>query len=217
MFSETIPFESYYNEEVYMTADVEAGILYNRSGRRVLALTNDFLIGLHRALEKECGDKSGHVLLNCGKRWGKNFAVGLDGEWSQFYGSPSSDFPMAMFHSLLIQEFGHNGWGVLTIDYQHVNSGIVSISLVGAIMAEIMPDSSSQPADLLTAGIFAGILSHFMSRELNCVQSQCAKNGFTQSRFVVASSNRIESITKSITSDTCHDAILKLLLDSANA
>jgi hypothetical protein len=100
-----------------MTADVEAGILYNRSGRRVLALTNDFLIGLHRALEKECGEKSGHVLLNCGKRWGKNFAVGLDGEWSQFYGSPSSNFPMAMFHSLLIQEFGHNGWGVLSIDH----------------------------------------------------------------------------------------------------
>jgi predicted hydrocarbon binding protein len=214
MFSETIPFESYYNEEVYMIADVEAGILYNRSGRRMLALTNDFLIGLHRAIDKECGEKSGDVLVHCGKRWGKNFANGLDGEWTQFYGAPTKEFPLAMFHSLLIQEFGHNGWGLLELDYSNINMGIISVSLAGAIMAEIMPEESSEPADLLTAGIFAGIFSHFISRDLDCIQSQCARRGEPQSRFVIASPSRIATVKRSAKIDMQHSAIISLLLES---
>ena len=84
MSFDTIPFENYYTEDVYMTADVEAGILYNRSGRRMLALTNDVLVGLHQALASECGERAGEVLQHCGRKWGRNFAQGLDGEWSQF-------------------------------------------------------------------------------------------------------------------------------------
>jgi hypothetical protein len=52
-----------------------------------------------------------------------------------------------------------------------------------------------------------------MSRELGCIQSQCAKNGFPESRFVVVSQNRIDENCKSITNDTSHDAILSLLLE----
>lgn len=216
MFSETIPFNSYYDEELYMTADVEAGILYNRAGRRMLALTNDFLIGLHRALDTECGENAGKVLLNCGKRWGKNFASGLDGEWSQFYGSPSREFPFAMFHSLLVQEFGHNGWGILSIDYQHLNFGIVVVSLSGAIMAEILEDDSSQPADLLTAGIFAGIFSHFMSRDLGCIQTDCTRKGDDQSRFIITTSDRLNGIKCPEGVSATHQQILSQLIASAS-
>jgi predicted hydrocarbon binding protein len=212
MFSETIPFDNYYTEDLYMTADVETGILYNRSGRRMLALTNDFLIGLHRALADECGDRSDDVLLHCGKRWGLNFAAGLDGEWSQFYGTPTSEFPMAMFHSLLTQEFGHNGWGILSIDYHSIENGIISLSLEGAIMAEIMPGDANDPADLLTAGIFGGMLSHFMGKDLACVQSQGVGPGQSLSRFLVASTARIAMIKPSVSSKASHDDVLSMLI-----
>lgn len=212
MFSDTIPFDNYYTEELYMNADVETGILYNRSGRRMLALTNDFLIGLHRALANECGDRCRDVLLNCGRSWGLNFAEGLDGEWTQFYGVPTSEFPMAMFHSLLTQEFGHNGWGILTIDYQSITKGIISLSLEGAIMAEIMPDKSGDPADLLTAGIFGGMFSHFMGKDLSCVQSQCAGQGQLTSRFLVASKARIAMIQSSVSTKASHESVMATLM-----
>lgn len=216
MFSETIPFDNYYTEELYMTADVETGILYNRSGRRMLALTNDFLIGLHRALANECGDRCGDVLLHCGKRWGSDFAMGLDGEWTEFYGTPTSEFPMAMFHSLLTQEFGHNGWGLLSIDYHSIENGIISLSLEGAIMAEIMPGESNEPADLLTAGIFGGMFSHFMRKDLACVQSQSVGKANQLSRFLVASSRRIAMIKSSVSSKASHDEVLSTLLATSH-
>ena len=83
-FPETLEFKNYYVEKQYMVANVETGVLTNRSGRRMLALTNDFLIGLHRALESECGERAGEVLYRCGKKWGKNFGKGLTAEWSRF-------------------------------------------------------------------------------------------------------------------------------------
>jgi uncharacterized protein len=214
MSSETIPFENYYTEEVYMVADVEAGVLYNRSGRRMLALTNDFLVGLHHALSAECGDRASEVLQNCGRKWGRNFAEGLDGEWSQFYGAPAKEFPMAMFHSLMVQEFGHNGWGLLTIDYQHIASGVISLALQGAMMAEILPDEPALPADVLTAGIFSGIFSHFMGRDLDCMQSQCAKRGFPESRFLVSSPDRIASVKVAGYEAIGHDELFAKLLQT---
>ncbi len=42
--SEQLDFKNYYVERLYMSANVETGVLTNRSGRRMLALTNDFLL-----------------------------------------------------------------------------------------------------------------------------------------------------------------------------
>ena len=152
-----------------MTANVETGVLVNRSGRRMIALTNDFLLGLHRALEKECGDRVEAVLYHCGRKWGRNFGKGLEDAWSEFYAMPVKDFPLAFFQSLVIQEFGHNGWGVLAIDYYHFDRGVIDLSLEGAIMADITDGKLSYPADILTAGIIAGMftLSQKMSTASN--------------------------------------------------
>jgi predicted hydrocarbon binding protein len=87
-----LEFKDYYSEDAYMVADVETGVLYNRSGRRMLALTDDFLIGFHRAIEKECGSRTPEVLHTCGRRWGINFGTGLAAEWSEFYGRPFANF-----------------------------------------------------------------------------------------------------------------------------
>jgi len=198
-----------------MTADVETGILYNRAGRRMLALTNDFLIGLHKALADECGEKFADVITHCGRKWGKNFAEGLDAEWSNFYKAPALEFPTAMFHSLLIQEFGHNGWGLLDIDYTHLQYGIFCVSLEGAIMSELMPEKTDAPADLLTAGILSGIFSHFLSQDLDCIQSQCARDGFSESRFIVAPTAKVAPAKEQLKESDTHDSMIKTLLDAA--
>ena len=207
-----LQFKNYYAEKLYITANVETGVLYNRSGRRMLALTNDFLLGLHRALEKECGDKAERVLHRCGRKWGGDFGKGLDAEWSQFYEQPAKDFPLAFFQGLLMQEFGQNGWGILDLNYDLFDKGIIWMSLCGAIMADITKSELSYPADTLTGGILAGLFTHFLSREVDCIQSQCAKTGHSASNFILSSPERIEAVRKSGASEKSHSQILDELL-----
>ena len=210
--SADLEYKNYYVEGLYMSANVETGVLVNRSGRRMIALTNDFLLGLHRALEKECGDRVSHVLHHCGRKWGKNFGIGLDGAWSEFYGCPLKDFPLSFFQSLLVQEFAHNGWGQLTIDYSHFAKGVIVLTLVGAIMADISDGEKSYPADVLTAGIFAGLFSHFTSREVDCLQSQCARTGHGDSRFLLSDPGRVAAMRAWATTQKTHQQLLDHLL-----
>ena len=206
-------YKHYYQEELYMVADVATGVLYNRSGRRMLALTDDFLIGLHRALEKECGERAGEVIHACGRRWGRNFGEGLSQEWSEFYEIPFGEFPMALFENLLVQEFAHNGWGNLQVDYQHFDKGVVWLSLQGAIMAAIRKDTSNdRQADILTAGILGGMFSVFLGRELDCFQSQSESEGLADSRFLLSSCQRIARLREKVQSAADHNSLLQQLL-----
>jgi predicted hydrocarbon binding protein len=209
-----LEFKDYYQEELYMTADVETGVLYNRSGRRMLALTDDFLIGLHRALEKECGDEAAAVIHACGRKWGRKFGEGLTAEWSEFYGHSFREFPLALFQSLLIQEFAHNGWGILDLHYEHFDKGVVWLSLRGAIMAAIRQDAGDSMTDILTAGILGGMYSYFLNREVDCLQSQSEASGCEESRFVISGKERIEQVRGKIDASTGHDQIVDLLIDA---
>lgn len=212
-----LAFNDYYSEELYMTADIETGVLYNRAGRRMLALTDDFLIGLHRALEKECSDRAPQVLYTCGKRWGTNFAIGLDQEWSEFYKAPVADFPLAMLESLVVQEFGHNGWGLLEFDFQYWNRGLLALSLDGAIMADLLGNTAVGPADILTAGIFSGMFSHFMGDKLGCLQTessaQNSESTAATNRFLLTAEARINALGDvAMVSKDSHHAIVEKLL-----
>jgi uncharacterized protein len=209
-------YRDYYVEELYMTADVETGILYNRAGRRMLALTDDFLIGLHQALENKCGDQAGRVLHRCGIRWGTTFGVGIAKEWADFYEQPFRDFPLAFFQSLLIQEFAHNGWGILDLNYQHYPQGVIWLALEGAVMSELRPTDGKVMPDVLTAGILAGMYSVFLGREVDCVQSQCPGQGFSHSRFLISSPERIASLRGFHNPMAGHDALLERLLEIQN-
>jgi predicted hydrocarbon binding protein len=212
-----LEFKDYYSEDAYMVADVETGVLYNRSGRRMLALTDDFLIGFHRAIEKECGARTPAVLHTCGRRWGNNFGTGLAAEWSEFYGRSFREFPTALFQSLLIQEFANNGWGLLELNYEHYRAGIIVVSLKGAIMSAINANESSGMADLLTAGILAGMYSYFLGRELDCMQTQGASLEFDVSRFVISSAPRISKLRLLDPSKMHHDELVGALIKTTDA
>jgi len=207
-----LEYKNYYVEKLYMTANVETGVLVNRSGRRMIALTNDFLLGLHRALEKECGDRVEKVLYHCGRKWGRNFGKGLEGAWSEFYKAPLKEFPLSFFQSLLVQEFGHNGWGILTLDYTHFAKGVIDLSLEGAIMADITESTPNYPADMLTAGILSGLFTHFIARDVECLQSQCAMKGFSCSRFLLSDGKRIDELRAWNGNSKPHEEILNHLL-----
>jgi len=209
--STEIAYKPYYVEGLYMSADVSTGVLVNRSGRRMLALTNDFLIGLHIALEKECGDRVAEVLEHCGKKWGTNFGTALVDAWSEFYECAIDDFPIAFLQGLLVQEFRCNGWGNLTMDYSFYGIGVLSIALDGAIMSDIRPQGVAYPADTLTAGIFAGLFSRILGRPLGCVQSHSPSGESTESKFILADQSRMDAVRAAITQTGDHAKSIEML------
>ena len=211
-FPETLEFKNYYVEKQYMVANVETGVLTNRSGRRMLALTNDFLIGLHRALESECGERAGEVLYRCGKKWGKNFGKGLTAEWSAFYECSFTEFPLAFVQTLLEQEFACNGWGILDIDYQHHLQGVLILILDGAIMSDITTKDVNYPIDVLTAGIVSGMFTELLGKELDCVQSQVGKSANGVSKFLLSDAERIKQLNGELTKLTSNEQMLDYLL-----
>ncbi len=213
--SEQLDFKNYYVERLYMSANVETGVLTNRSGRRMLALTNDFLLGLHRALAKECGDRVSDVLYRCGRKWGRNFGKGLADAWSEFYECTFQDFPLAFFQSLLSQEFACNGWGLLAVDYGHYQRGVLQLELDGAIMSEITSQEVSYPIDNLTAGILAGMFSIFVGRDLDCTQTQDGKHAEGVSIFLMSDPSRIQQLNTASQLST-HQDKLAFLLNSKN-
>lgn len=183
----------------------------------MIALTNDFLIGLHRALLSECGDRTEQVLHRCGRKWGVDFGKGMDAEWSLYYEQPAKEFPFAFFQGLLAQEFGHNGWGLLTMNMEHFEKGVLWLSLKGAIMSDIYQDNVQFPVDALTAGILAGMFTYFLDREVDCIQSQCAKDGHEDSRFILSSIDRIACVRDQGTASKPHSRILAELLETTSA
>lgn len=209
---ETLEFKNYYVEKLYMFANVETGVLTNRSGRRMLALTNDFLIGLHRALESECGARAGEILYRCGKKWGKDFGKGLTAEWSAFYACSFEEFPLAFVQTLLEQEFACNGWGILELDYQFHAQGVLQLQLEGAIMSDISATNVDYPVDILTAGIISGIFTQLLTRELDCVQSQVGKAAAGVSKFLLSDAARIAQLLGEASKLTTHEQMLDYLL-----
>jgi hypothetical protein len=79
-------------------------------------------------------------------------------------------------------------------------------------MADITEGKLSYPADILTAGIIAGLFSHFIAKDVDCFQSQSEKDGFSSSRFLLSDPKRIESLRAWKTSPKSHQEILNHLL-----
>ncbi len=201
---------NYFSERQFLKTDPDTGVARTRSGTRIIALSRDFLIGVHFALVKECGAAAEQVLHSCGRRWGQSFAQRFEQELSDFYQESMQEFPMAMFEACLAEAFSHHGWGRLQLDFHHYDKGIFVAEMTGAIFADLV-GSSERPVDSLLAGILAGIFTHFSGQELDCIQSACVACGAETSKFLISLHQRIEQIREAQKAGASHDELFRQL------
>ncbi len=181
---------NYYGSRDYARTDVKRGVTRNRGGTRILSLTSDFLIGLRNALVFECGSAADIVMKSAGKRWGRTFAARMSRELEQYYGLPVEELPLAVFQGCLVEAFNVHGLGKLTVDIDLYTKGLIVCIVENPIYAG-MVETSGQPADIMLAGILAGMVSHFSGRELDCFQTQCQGLGAPDSRFIITLPERL--------------------------
>ncbi|MBY0522997.1 MAG: hypothetical protein K2R98_06345 [Gemmataceae bacterium] len=182
-----------YAEGIYAKTDVVKGVTRNRLGTRLCSLSEDFLLGMRRAIVDECGSAADAVFKSCGKRWGALLARRFEKEMSEFYGKAIGEFSMSMFLGCLVELFSHHGWGKLNLDLTHYEEGLLIAELRSAIMADLVKEAD-QPADTLFAGIFGGFFATLTGEDLDCVQTTCTACGADASRFVIGLTPRLADV-----------------------
>jgi len=181
-------YRDFYATGSYVTADIETGVLYNRMGRRMLGLTDDFITGLLKAISGECGEEANRVEYRCGHRWGVVFGNGLLSDWSRFFEQEASEFSIHLLRTLLLKEFAHNGWGMLDIDIDRLSDGILDVRLENSAFREVKRTELGTTDDTLTAGILGGMMSSLFAIELDCLQLEGTES---DSHFLVISPDRL--------------------------
>jgi predicted hydrocarbon binding protein len=198
---------NYFAEGDYINTDVRTGVMRNRAGTRMLALTDDFLNGLRNALETECGPAAALVLKACGRSWGKQYAERFTRELEDHYQAELKQFPLPFFETCLGESFSHHGWGKVRLHLERYAKGILVVSVQNAILGSLA-GRSDKPADPLLAGVLAGMFSHFAGRELDCVQTQCVACGAEESRFILTSPTRAAAVADWPERGRGHDEIV---------
>lgn len=203
----------------YMQADIKGGVLKNRSGTRLIALNEDFLLGFRRALMEETGQAHHAVFETCGQTWGENMAQRFEKELAQYYEAQFHEMPMSMF-SLLFKDFwSRHGWGELTINWEEgFAKGIFEVKIFNPAFSSIFAkddaaDETDGSGGRFHDDVFTGVLkaffSRFAQRELHCHQTAAGEEeGLLVSWFVVGIPERLKKVPDMVLSQKSHAEIL---------
>jgi predicted hydrocarbon binding protein len=177
----------YFADADAARTDLAAGITRDRAGTRLLGLPDDFLAALHQTAEAACGASAGRVLKAAGREWGRGLAQRLAAELAEFRGEPLTEAPVARFQADLQSAFRHLGWGVLTLDFNRYDKGL--------LVAEVRHSPPGAAAEALLAGALAGLFSQFAGQELDAVATPA---GLDLRRYVIALPERLDRVAEAL-------------------
>lgn len=202
---------NYFARPGFFDCDCNTGVMRNPAGRRVLALTDDFIVGLRDALDVECGPAAAAVLATCGRTYGEGFGRQLDTELSQFHGAPLKEFAMAMFTTCLVEALSRHGFGLARLDTSRHAEGLLVVEVANPIHARLVQEPTARPQDHFMAGFLAGVFSHLAGRPLDCLQTECQAAGAPASRFVIGLAERLSQVAEIASAGGAHDRVLASL------
>jgi predicted hydrocarbon binding protein len=192
---------NYFAEGSYLTQDLGAGTLHNRSGARMLALSDTFLVSMLNTLEAELGEQAGAIVKEMGRDWGRRAAEQFAAEMGDYFGRPLMQQPLAMFAANLTEAFRHHGWGSFRLDFSRYAHGVLVVEVTEPLIGGSVKPAAAPVEGLLTA-FLAGMFSYFAGQELDCVQTDCRTRGAEQSRFVLTIPDRLKAVSGKSHADT---------------
>ncbi|MFM2429417.1 MAG: hypothetical protein RLZZ511_630 [Cyanobacteriota bacterium] len=201
---------NYYAKETYIRGDLEIGMLENQRGDRLLALPQMLLQGIYAGLEKETGNASRLVLMNCGRRWGKNFFRRFRDEITAYYDKALADLSMAEFLQALRRCWATYGWGQLSFDQTYQDQGFLVIQTRNSAFAQPGLEENL-PVCALESGILAAFFSELSGQDLTCLQTRCESLGADRNYFVIGAKSRLLMAEVLVEQQMSHDAIMTKL------
>lgn len=200
---------NFFVPDAYVRGDLEAGLLENRQGDRLLALPETLIQAIYSGLSKETGQASSLVLFNCGKWWGKSFYTRFCEQVTSYYSTPLADMPMVEFLQALQECWITHGWGRIELDQTYQQRGFLIVKGRYSAFARFAP-RQDQPVCYLEAGLLSSFFSQLTGKDLHCVQTTCESMGADCNRFLLGLPQRLAPVeTMVVTLD--HDAIMQQL------
>lgn len=181
-----------FERDDYLDGDPYEGTLRTRDGRRMIALPEDLIVGLHNAISRETGRAWPIVAYRCGKKWGEGLFESWESSWKAQYGVGLLEGEFRVFEAWLTRLFAHFGWGKLSFDFSRQDDGLISACVENSIFARLLGDLEDGRVCGIMAGLFGAVVSKMAGRELEAVELRCQKDGHQHCEFVVGTPGRIE-------------------------
>jgi predicted hydrocarbon binding protein len=205
----TAPVAFYEND--YFRHDLRQGSVHNRYGTKFCFLPPELLLGLQRTLEDETGPAWREVLKRVGRIWGSRVAARFNDEFTQHYGRPLHELPMAEFASLVEAHFRYHGWGEMTLDFSLAEHGLIVATLRESAFVEII-GANEWPIDAIVSGVLAELVAQVSERDdLECIETECAAQGAPACRFIVGLRERLARVPGYMEQGARHDEIINRL------
>lgn len=204
------PNLNYFTNSAFLSFDSAKGVLTNRSGTRMLGVSEDFLRGFVVACEYEAGEATRTILRSCGKFYGRRLAMRCELELGQYAGTPLRDRPMAHFEALVADLWSGLGMGQLSLDFSQGRYGLIPVTLLHSPMQDIGP--KGHVADDLLCGILEGFFASFGGDELACTQTGDARLGSKEgTTFILAFPETTKRVVELLATKISHSQIVAKL------
>jgi uncharacterized protein len=182
---------NYFSPDVYLQGDLEAGLIENRDGARLLALPDSLLRAIYEGLAEEVGAASESVLYKCGAWWGKTFYRRFAEEVSQHYRQPLAEIEMIEFLQCFKQSWKTHGWGKIDLNFSFYQQGFIVVEIWNSAFAKTSP-TLGKPKCFVEAGLLASFFGGLTGQKLHCIQTTCESMGAESNHFILGLPERVK-------------------------
>jgi uncharacterized protein len=207
------PIGNYFAPDIYIQGDLEAGLIENRDGARLLALPQTFIQAIYEGLAEEVGSASEAVLYKCGAWWGKTFYRRFAEEVSQQSGRTLAEIDMIEFLHCFQQCWQAHGWGKIELDFDHHSSGFIVVKIWNSAFAKTKP-TLDKPKCYVEAGLLSSFFTGLTGQKLHCIQTSCESLGAECNHFVLGLPDRVQRADAWLQEKHDHATIMERLCQS---
>lgn len=172
--------------------DLYEGTVSSPAGAKVIYLSTDIIVGIHKAIEYEAGEAWAIILKSCGRRWGKRVAGSLEKELRSVANRRFDALTVTEYVALLEKYFSHHGWGRLTLRLEGVEQhGVIHAELKDSLFRHALPQVEGA-VDHMVAGMLAGVFEQVGQTQLDVLQFNArTDDGVAITHFLISGTERI--------------------------
>lgn len=188
----TLSNHNYYTlDDYYQNAGY--GKILDKYKKRVVLLTEDFVVGFQKGLEDEVGDVAQLIMYKCGYEWGSEDMKNFDKRFTEeFDGRSMAEMNLNMVLETWWWPLQITGWGSWQFDFSFKNQGLIFVDLYDSAIAKSI-GNIGKVACHFYAGMFASVFSYLSKKELEGIEIQCYSMGEDFCKFMIGSNKKVNA------------------------
>ncbi|TAG28029.1 MAG: hypothetical protein EAZ37_03220 [Burkholderiales bacterium] len=195
--------------------DLYEGTASSAAGTKIIYLSTDLIVGIHKAIEYEAGEAWQVIFNSCGLRWGRKVATSFERELRVAANRRIDALTVIEYKEMVESYFSHHGWGKLSMRMDGIEShGVLVAELTDSVFRYALPNVDTC-VDQLIAGMLRGIFESLAQAELDCLMIEERQAGSAPlCRFLISGPDRIRWGQSLVDEGKAYDEVYKEVLAS---